>query len=121
MVGSHLYNSHQIHRLVLDAFAGPRPEGMECRHLNGDPKDNRLRNLVWGTRAENMADRTRLGEHNPPMGTERHNAVLNEEIVRSIRAHQKSGMGGSEIARTLGLNINTVFGVLRGRNWSWVE
>lgn len=113
--------SYQIHRLVLDAFVGARPDGMECRHLNGDPKDNRLINLVWGTRAENMADRTRLGEHNPRLGESRPNAVLTEEIVRAIRALKAAGKGGSEIARSLGLNINTVFGVLGRRSWRWVE
>src|ERR1700722_12370957 len=35
----------QVHTLVLEAFVGPRPEGMECRHGNGDHTDNRLGNL----------------------------------------------------------------------------
>lgn len=50
-----------VHRLVLDAFRGPCPDGMACRHLNGDPGDNRLNNLCWGTQVENMADRDRHG------------------------------------------------------------
>src|SRR5262245_53561754 len=25
----------QLHRLILEAFAGPCPDMMECRHLNG--------------------------------------------------------------------------------------
>lgn len=111
----------QIHRIVLETFVGPRQAGMECRHLNGVADDNRLANLVWGTRSENMADRTRLGEHNPHLGEARPNAVLTEKIVRTIRVEKAQGCGGSEIARRLGLNINTVFGVLGGRNWSWVE
>ena len=31
-----------VHRLVLEAFVGPCPEGMETRHLNGKRSDNRL-------------------------------------------------------------------------------
>jgi hypothetical protein len=45
-----------VHRLVATAFHGPAPEGYECRHLNGDPTDNRAVNLRWGTSAENSAD-----------------------------------------------------------------
>lgn len=50
-----------IHRLVLEAFVGPCPEGMQCRHLDGDPANNRLSNLKWGTPKENQADRERHG------------------------------------------------------------
>jgi hypothetical protein len=52
-----------VHRLVLLAFVGPCPEGMEARHLNGDSKDNRLDNLAWGTLDENQADRVIHGTH----------------------------------------------------------
>lgn len=53
----------RVHRLVVEAFQGPRPEGYECRHLNGDKADNRLENLQWGTQSENALDRVRHGTH----------------------------------------------------------
>jgi hypothetical protein len=55
--------NHLVHHLVLIAFVGPKPEGRECRHLNGDPGDNRLMNLVWGTSSENTDDTVRHGHH----------------------------------------------------------
>lgn len=51
-------NSHCLHKLVLLAFVGPPPPKHECRHLNGIPSDNRLVNLCWGTRSENIRDKT---------------------------------------------------------------
>lgn len=45
-----------VHVLVAEAFLGPRPEGLEVRHLNGHRDDARASNLAWGTRAENVAD-----------------------------------------------------------------
>lgn len=51
----------QMHRLVMETFVGPLPEGMETRHLNGDRWDARLCNLAYGTHSENMLDRTAHG------------------------------------------------------------
>lgn len=53
----------KVHTLVLEAFAGPKPEGMEARHLNGNSRDNRSVNLTWGTRSENNLDRVAHGTH----------------------------------------------------------
>lgn len=45
------------HVLVMTAFVGPRPKGMDIRHLDGNPANNALTNLRYGTRAENMQDK----------------------------------------------------------------
>ena len=54
-----------VHRLVLEAFVGPRPEGMEACHWNDIKTDNRASNLRWDTRSENTKDRIRNGIHPP--------------------------------------------------------
>lgn len=53
----------QIHALVMLAFVGPRPDGMEVCHNNGDPADNRLANLRYDTRSANLRDCVRHGNH----------------------------------------------------------
>ena len=54
-----------VHTLVLTAFVGPRPEGMECLHRDGDPTNNRVENLRWGTRSQNRLDTVKHGrDHN---------------------------------------------------------
>lgn len=50
-----------VHRLVLSAFVGECPPGQEGCHDNGDPFDNRLGNLYWGTHSQNMLDKQRHG------------------------------------------------------------
>lgn len=50
-----------VHVLVLTNFVGPCPEGMQCRHLDGNPKNNKVGNLKWGTPQENMDDREKHG------------------------------------------------------------
>lgn len=52
-----------IHQLVLTAFVGPCPLGMECCHGDGDRANNRLTNLRWDTRSANQQDTLRHGRH----------------------------------------------------------
>lgn len=49
----------RVHKLVLEAFVGECPPGMECCHLNDIKTDNRLENLRWDTRSANQIDRVR--------------------------------------------------------------
>lgn len=53
--------SYGVHVLVLLAFVGPRPNGYEGCHFDGDPSNNRLSNLRWDSRSENQKDRARHG------------------------------------------------------------
>lgn len=73
-----------VHRLVLEAFHGPCPEGMEARHLNGDARDNRAVNLAWGTHQENVQDTIRHGRK--ARGVACSFAKLTEEDLKVIRA-----------------------------------
>ena len=51
-------NFIMMHTLVMLTFVGPRPEGMDIDHLNADKHDNRLSNLQYVTRTENLARRS---------------------------------------------------------------
>lgn len=66
-----------VHQLVMEAFAEPCPPGMEVRHLDGNPANNRWApgneaetraaggNLFYGTHARNMLDKREHGtDHN---------------------------------------------------------
>jgi len=54
---------HMVHRLVARAFLGPRPDGLEIRHLDDNKMNNTLGNLVYGTRSENKQDSVQNGIH----------------------------------------------------------
>lgn len=55
--------SRMVHRLVLEAFVGPCPPGMECCHFDGDSTNNHLSNLRWDTHSSNQFDRVRHRTH----------------------------------------------------------
>lgn len=53
----------RVHQLVMLAFAGPCPPGLEVRHLDGDHEHNARTNLAYGTRGQNEHDKVAHGTH----------------------------------------------------------
>ena len=52
-----------VHHLVLEAFVGPRPEGLMALHYDDDYMNNHVGNLYWGTLSQNTLDSVRNGNH----------------------------------------------------------
>jgi hypothetical protein len=57
------HKSPRVHCLVLETFVGPRPDGMEACHNDGDRRNNRLTNLRWDTSRSNSLDIVRHGRN----------------------------------------------------------
>lgn len=108
-----------VHAFVLMAFVGPRPNGAEARHLDGNKTNNTLSNLAWGTKQENAADSVRLGVI--VRGAAHKRAVVNEEQVREIKARLRAGDRVVDIARSFGLRPNTVTQIKNGYSWGHIE
>ena len=51
----------RVHVVVLEAFVGPRPVGMEGCHNNGDAFNNHVENLRWDTKVANAQDSLAAG------------------------------------------------------------
>ena len=99
-----------LHTAVLMAFVGPRPPGLQCRHLDGNKANNRLENLCWGTASENAEDAKRHGT-SP--------RKLTECDVRGIRQRVKYGKWGirTRLAKEYGVSIGQVCRIAKGQRW----
>ncbi len=106
-------NSRRVGRLVLDAFVGPCPPGMECCHYpDQDFKNCTLRNRRWGTSAENTNDQRK---HGTLIGGERHGmAKLSNEQVERIRS-LKGTVTQRAIANRFGISQGHVSDILNNR------
>lgn len=84
--------TRSVAHLVLEAFVGPRPDGMECCHGNDIPSDNRLCNLRWDTSSANKLDMVRNGNHPKARRTHcprRHPLAIPNLVVGARRAGQR--------------------------------
>lgn len=105
-----------VHRMVCEAFHGPCPQGMECRHLDGDPSNNRSENLAWGTRLENQRDRLRHGSCNS--GERNGRAQITADLAKAIYLAAKSGDAREQIAVRYGVTATQVGLIANGFRWS---
>jgi hypothetical protein len=112
--------THWLHRLILEAFQGPCPEGLQCLHGDGDPTNNEPSNLRWGTRSENMLDRTRHGKFVPTRGTDVWCSRITEDDAKAIYALRKQGISSQAIANQFGVSRSTVSYIGLGRTWRHV-
>lgn len=104
-------NGKPVHQLVLKTFVGEAPDGMEVLHINGNPTDNRLENLRYGTRTENILDVYRQG------GRWR---KLSIDDVEAIRFGFVCGIKGVELARMYGVTQQVISSIKHGRTFAWL-
>jgi len=116
--GGHKYR--RVHRLVLEAFVGPCPPGMLCRHFpDRDPNNNRLDNLSWGTPLENRADMVVHGTQQAGHWHHRATAKLSEYQVWQIRNLLSEGaLSQRNIAARFGVRQQAISKINRGLRWS---
>ena len=106
-----------IHQLVMLAFVGPCPVGMEvCHDPNRDRTDNRLKNLRYGTPKDNGQDSVKHGTR--LCGEAHHGTRLTWEQVRLIRRCYSTGVFSQpELARAFDTNQATVWAIVNHKTW----
>jgi hypothetical protein len=104
-----------VHQLVADAFHGPCPTGLQVRHLNGDPKDNRPVNLAYGTAKENAGDRMRHGTY--PGGSNHSGAKLTDCQAAQIRNRRHGGEKVKDLAAYYCVSTSTIESIIYGKSY----
>jgi len=100
------------HKLVLEAFVGKAPQGMECCHNDGNQQNNRLENLRWDTPKNNHADKLKHGTSNT--GERCNWAKLTKSQVISIRADIRTQ---KEIATEYRVQQSQISRIKNGVRW----
>jgi len=123
----------KVPTLVCTAFHGPKPSGShQVAHYDGNPDNNRWRNVRWATPMENHEDSVRhgtfrladfWGENQPPepaRGEAHRCAKLRAPEVLEIRRMKSDGAHPKDIAKVFGVNLTTVHNIVSRHTWKHV-
>jgi len=116
------YNRY-VHRLMLEAFVGPCPKGMEARHYPDRTKtNNSLDNLSWAPIQTNHDDKKEHGTNTCSPGERHWNSKLTDEIVRKIRKLYATGHYRQiDLARRYGVSRAVVGCIILRKAWRHVK
>lgn len=125
---NNIRKEYLVHRLILETFIGPCLLGMECRHLDGNPRNNRLANLCWGTKSENIQDRIIHGTESSGSrkginrGISNGMSTLNNWIIRIVKQLLKQKfLQQKEIAKIFRISDSVVSNIKYGKIWKHEE
>jgi hypothetical protein len=104
-----------VHILVIEAFIGKKPDGMECCHNNGNRKDNRLENLRWDTRKNNHADKLLHGtwQQGEKIGTSK----LKEWQAKEVKY---SSIPLKELSKKFNVSMGCVEKIRYSQSWKYL-
>ena len=96
-----------VHRLVAETWIPNPNHYTQVNHINGDKSDNRVENLEWTTRSENMHHAYRTGLKKPSGGRKPTpiRVVETGEVFESV----------SECAKRIGVTVAAISHCLNGR------
>jgi len=112
VLNNHAKDTRLVHRLVLLAFVGPAPDGLWGLHEDGDPDNNTIENLFYGTPERNIRDVVFHGGR-----------ILTVREISEIRYRASLGFAWGEqaaFARSLGLTPQYLNAVIRNRFFTHV-
>ena len=106
----------RISRLMLFAFIGKPEEGEQCRHLDGNPANDTLSNLKWGTVQENADDRKR---HGTVCSGEANNLakLTNKQVIKIRDLYAKNKRSVLELADKYNVTDVTIYNIINGNTW----
>lgn len=102
--------TYLVHYLVMLAFVGERPAGKDIRHLNGIPNYNKLYNLKYGTRLENVEDSVQHGTK--AKGEKVGSAKLTNKQAAQIRRRYKAGERVVDIVKDYNVSLRNIYCVI---------
>lgn len=108
----------KVHQLVMLAFKGPC-NGQDVMHLDGNPANNLLDNLRYGSRSCNQAFRV---EHGTDNSGERHgySKLTAKQVLKIRKRYAKGGVTLKKLGEKYGVTGACIYRIINRINWKHI-
>lgn len=118
LVSNRVCSTTKIHTIVAVVFIGDRPIAHEINHINGVKEDNRVENLEYVTKTENLKHSFRIGLSNQK-ADKHHGRKLHSSQVFEIHNKYKPNIYTRKmLADEYGVSVATIKKIINKTNWS---
>ena len=109
-----------VHRIVLESFDGLPEKHEECNHKNGIKIDNKLTNLEWVTRSQNILHKFRTLKYEAPNGENNGRSKLKSNDILKIRKLCIQGSSQKDIAKQFHVHTTTISNIKNNKTWKHI-
>jgi NTP pyrophosphatase (non-canonical NTP hydrolase) len=110
-----------LHRLVLQSFRPCSDNRNEVNHKNGNKLDNRIENLEWITRGDNVRHVYASGNKVTKKGSQVSISKLTESDIPVIRKLIANGATYKSVGDMYGVSYVAIIQIIKNKTWKHVK
>ena len=107
----------RVHTVVAYAFLGPRPDGLDINHIDGNKRNNSSLNLEYVTRSENCRQACGIQGLRNMKGENHSRSKLTNKNLIEIRAMLDNKVKNMTIASIFNVDASLISHIKRGKRW----
>jgi len=110
-----------VHRLVALHFIDNSENKPDVNHKDCDTSNNHKDNLEWCTKKENIVHAYANNRVKNQKGSDRHNAILTDEIVIDMLKRYKAGERMCDIAKMYNYSRGNFWSIIKNKSWKHID
>jgi DNA-binding XRE family transcriptional regulator len=113
--------SFKVARVIAQTFLNNPRNLPEVNHINSNRTDDRVQNLEWCNRSQNMKHAFDKGFACQKGEKNGYSKLSKKEVIEIKRLHSIGDYKQKELAKIFNISKTTIHNVIKGKTWSHLE
>ena len=109
----------RVHRIVGELYIPNIENKPEINHLDGNPDNNNINNLIWSTSKENIQHKINVLKSG--YGEKSANHILKESDIVDIKKLYNNKLTQKQIANKYNVSRGCIWAIVNNKTWKKIE